>query len=162
MQRYGILVWAAALTVLGGAAFAQGTDAPTTANGRPVSITPGNNSGALNPGTTADRTAPETPGGRVLPGLTANTPLQRNPSNTTDPTPPAVTTSNADSKTAAAPVKGANSFTMDEARRRIEQGGFSQVTGLEKDRDGIWRGSAVRNGTPVPVYCDYQGNVGAS
>lgn len=98
----------------------------------------------------------------AVPGATTNTPQQRSPANTTTAAPPAVTTSNADSKTAAAPVKGANSFTMDEARRRIEAGGFSQVTGLKKDDDGIWRGQAVRGGTSVPVFCDYQGNVGAS
>ena len=98
----------------------------------------------------------------TVPGTTTNTPQQRSPANTTTAAPPAVTTSNADSKTAAAPVKGANSFTMDEARRRIEAGGFSQVTGLKKDDDGIWRGQAMRSGTSVPVFCDYQGNVGAS
>jgi hypothetical protein len=77
------------------------------------------------------------------------------------PAQPAVTTSDADRKTSAAPVAGANSFTMREARRRIEAGGFSQVTGLQKGRDGVWRGKAVRDGTAVNVYCDYQGNVGA-
>ena len=98
----------------------------------------------------------------TVPGVTTNTPQQRSPANTITASPPAVTTSNADSKTAAAPVKGANSFTMDEARRRIEASGFSQVTGLKKDDDGIWRGQAMRGGTSVPVFCDYQGNVGAS
>ena len=98
----------------------------------------------------------------TVPGVTTNTPQQRSPANTTTAAPPAVTTSNADSKTAAAPVKGANSFTMDEARRRIEASGFSQVTGLKKDDDGIWRGQAMRGGSSVSVFCDYQGNVGAS
>ncbi len=81
--------------------------------------------------------------------------------NNSSPAQPAVTTSDADRKTSAAPVAGSNSFTMREARRRIETGGFTQVTGLQKDRDGIWRGKAMRNGTAVNVYCDYQGNVGA-
>ena len=98
----------------------------------------------------------------TVPGVTTNTPQQRSPATTTTASPPAVTTSNAASKTAAAPVKGANSFTMDEARRRIEASGFSQVTDLKKDGDGIWRGQAMRGGTSVPVFCDYQGNVGAS
>ena len=98
----------------------------------------------------------------TVPGVTTNTAQQRSPANTTTAAPPAIATSNADSKTAAAPVKGANSFTMDEARRRIEASGFSQVTGLKKDDDGIWRGQAMRGGTSVPVFCDYQGNVGAS
>ena len=75
---------------------------------------------------------------------------------------PAVTTSDANRKTSAAPVNGANSFTMAEARRRIEAGGFAQVTALQKDRNGVWRGKAMRDGAAVKVYCDFQGNVGAS
>ncbi len=81
--------------------------------------------------------------------------------NNSSPAQPAVTTSDADRKTSAAPVPGANSFTMREAARRIETGGFTQVTGLQKDRNGVWRGKALRNGATVNVYCDYQGNVGA-
>ncbi len=115
-------------------------------------------------------TGPATPGagtmggttGITVPGTTTNTPAQRNQDNTTTASPPSVTTSNANKKTAAAPVKGRNSFTMNEARRRIEAGGFTQVTGLKKDQDGIWRGTGMRSGASVPVYCDYQGNVGAS
>lgn len=112
------------------------------------------------PGTTMG-TTPGTPG-RNLPGITTNTPSQLNPSNNSSATPPAVTTSNANNKTAAAPVKGRNSFTMNEARRRIEKGGFTQVTGLKKDADGVWRGKGMKNGSSVDVYCDYQGNVGAA
>jgi len=106
-------------------------------------------------------TAPTT-SGPTVPGTTTNTPTQRSQDNTTTAAPPSVTTSNANKKTAAAPVKGANSFTMDEARRRIEAGGFAQVSDLKKDSDGIWRGTGMRDGAAVPVYCDYQGNVGAS
>ena len=84
-----------------------------------------------------------------------------NERNNSSPTQPAVTTSDADRKTSAPPVSGSNSFTMREARRRIETGGFTQVTGLQKGRDGVWRGKAMRGGTALGVYCDYQGNVGA-
>ena len=100
--------------------------------------------------------------GRTMPGVTTNTPAKLNPGTNGSATPPAVTTSNANAKTAAAPVKGRNSFTMGEARRRIEKGGFSQVTGLKKDNDGIWRGKGMKAGASVDVYCDYQGNVGAA
>ena len=114
--------------------------------------------------TTGPGTTMGTTGGTMprVPGTTTNTPAQLNPANNGSPTPPAVTTSNANNKTAAAPVKGRNSFTMGEARRRIEKGGFTQVTGLKKDADGIWRGKAMRSGASVDVYCDYQGNVGAA
>ena len=130
-------------------AFAQTT--PGTTNTTPSPMAPGTTMGTT-PGTA----------GRNLPGVTTNTPAQLNPSNNSSATPPAVTTSNANNKTAAAPVKGRNSFTMNEARRRIEKGGFTQVTGLKKDADGIWRGKGTKNGSPVDVYCDYQGNVGAA
>ncbi len=113
------------------------------------------------PNTTPGSTTMGTPG-RNLPGITTNTPSQLSPSNNSSATAPAVTTSNANNKTSAAPVKGRNSFTMNEARRRIEKGGFTQVTGLKKDADGIWRGKGMKNGASVDVYCDYQGNVGSA
>lgn len=61
---------------------------------------------------------------------------------------------------ATQPAKGANSFTMDQARGRLEPKGFTNVTALEKDSDGIWRGQAERNGTKTAVWVDYKGNVG--
>lgn len=97
----------------------------------------------------------------TISGITANTPQQRSPASTTMASSPAVTTSNAN-KTAAALVKGVNGFTVDEVRRRIEAGGFNQVSALQKDGDGIWRGRAMRDGTSVSADCNHQGNVGAS
>lgn len=60
------------------------------------------------------------------------------------------------------PAHGRNSFTEGEARRRIERNGFAQVTGLKKDTDGVWRGTATKGGSQVKVWLDYKGNVGAS
>jgi hypothetical protein len=57
--------------------------------------------------------------------------------------------------------KGANSFTEGQARSRIESAGFTGVTGLHKDDQGIWRGKATRNGQSVDVGFDYKGNVGS-
>jgi hypothetical protein len=59
----------------------------------------------------------------------------------------------------AAPVKGANSFTRAEAQQQIEAKGYTHVAGLTKDKDGIWRGTAEKNGQNAPVSVDYQGNV---
>ena len=59
----------------------------------------------------------------------------------------------------AAPVPGANSFTEGQARGRIEEAGFSSVSDLRKDDQGIWRGRAMRGGQSVSVALDYQGNV---
>ena len=143
------------------AAIAQTTPGTTTpGTTTPGTTTPGTTT--TTPGTPAPGTTMGTTPGRTLPGVTTNTPAQLNPGNNSSGTPPAVTTSNANNKTAAAPVKGRNSFTMGEARRRIEKGGFTQVTGLKKDADGIWRGKGMKNGASVDVYCDYQGNVGSA
>jgi len=60
------------------------------------------------------------------------------------------------------PAKGANSFTMEQARSQIADKGFSNVSDLAKDDDGIWRGKAQKAGTSTGVWLDYKGNVGES
>ena len=60
---------------------------------------------------------------------------------------------------AAAPVAGANSFTEAQAKSHIESKGYSQVSGLQKDANGVWRGHAMKGGQQVAVSLDYQGNV---
>jgi len=60
------------------------------------------------------------------------------------------------------PAKGANSFTMGEAGSRIAKNGFTNVTGLTKDADGVWRGQAEKSGTSTAVWLDYKGNVGTN
>jgi putative membrane protein len=74
--------------------------------------------------------------------------------------PPAVASPTAPSTAKAdAPVPGANSFTEAQARGRIESNGFSNVSGLKKDEQSIWRGQAMKDGKTVSVAVDYQGNV---
>jgi hypothetical protein len=58
-----------------------------------------------------------------------------------------------------APVAGRNSFTEGEAKSRIEKMGFSDVSDLNKDDNGVWRGRAIKDGKTVDVSVDYQGNV---
>ncbi len=60
---------------------------------------------------------------------------------------------------AMAPVAGANSFTRGEAISRIEAKGYTQVKHLKKDANGVWRGTAKKDGQSVSVSVDYQGNV---
>ena len=59
----------------------------------------------------------------------------------------------------AAPVAGANSFTEAQAKERIEKAGFTAVTGLKKDVNGIWQATATKSGMPATVMLDFQGNV---
>ncbi|MGX9143452.1 DUF4142 domain-containing protein [Mesorhizobium sp. 128a] len=80
-----------------------------------------------------------------------------NASSTTSSTTPAVTTT--DTANPAAPVPGANSFTEDQAKSRIQDAGFSDVSALTKDDKGIWRGQATKDGKTTTVALDYQGNV---
>ena len=54
---------------------------------------------------------------------------------------------------------GANSFTEGQARQHILNSGYTDVTGLAKGKDGVWRGTATHNGAPVPVAMDFKGNV---
>lgn len=62
-------------------------------------------------------------------------------------------------RTTDAPASGANSFTEGQARDRIQAAGYSDVSDLQKDDQGIWRGQGMRNGQRVAVALDYQGNV---
>jgi putative membrane protein len=75
----------------------------------------------------------------------------------TTSTTPAVTTT--DTANPSAPVPGANSFTEDQAKGRIQDAGFSDVSKLAKDDQGIWRGQATKGGKTTAVALDYQGNV---
>ena len=55
---------------------------------------------------------------------------------------------------------GADSLTEDQARSRIETKGYSDVSGLQKDKHGIWRGKAtMKDGRSVAVILDLEGNI---
>src|ERR1700722_18921924 len=70
---------------------------------------------------------------------------------------PAVAPSGA--STPDAPVAGKNSCTESQANSRIEAAGFTGVSGLTKDNDGVWHGKASKAGTIQTVNLDFQGNV---
>jgi hypothetical protein len=82
---------------------------------------------------------------------------QQQPANR-DANTPAVNTPNSPPNPAA-PVAGANSFTEAQAKSRLETNGFSNVSGLQKDANGVWRGKANKGGKPTDVSVDFQGNV---
>ena len=85
---------------------------------------------------------------------------------TLKPANPAIKTT--DGNNPGAPVVGANSFTQAQAKSHIEAKGYRNVSALKKDNKGIWRATAVKNdntrkdGVPVNVSLDYQGNVVAN
>lgn len=81
----------------------------------------------------------------------AQTPAQPGPQN------PAMKSENTNNSNM--PVKGANSFTMGEARSHLVAQGYTGVSALKKDNAGVWRGTAMKDGQRMHVSVDYQGNV---
>jgi len=54
---------------------------------------------------------------------------------------------------------GANSFTEAQARRRIEDHGYTNIGQLHKDQNSIWQAEAMKDGRQVHVAVDFHGNV---
>lgn len=69
---------------------------------------------------------------------------------------------NTEQKNSDAPVAGRNSFTEGQAQSAIEKAGYTNVTGLKKDDNGVWQGSASKGGRAGNVTVDFQGNVNAA
>jgi hypothetical protein len=61
-----------------------------------------------------------------------------------------------------APVAGRNSFTEGQAKSKIEDAGYANVTELKKDDKGVWRGQASKGGSATAVSVDFQGNVNST
>jgi hypothetical protein len=76
---------------------------------------------------------------------------------TTTQTTPAVNTSGETNP--GAPVAGKNSFTEAQAKSRIEEAGYAEVSGLKLDDQGIWRAMGTKDGKHGNVALDFQGNV---
>ena len=58
-----------------------------------------------------------------------------------------------------APLIGSNSFTESQAKDRVTAAGLTGVSTLAKDADGIWRGTASKDGHSTSVAVDFKGNV---
>lgn len=69
---------------------------------------------------------------------------------------------NADGNTMdASQSAGANSFTEGQARGHIENAGYTEVSGLTKNADGLWTGQAKKAGKTMNVSVDFKGAVAA-
>lgn len=78
---------------------------------------------------------------------------------TSQPAPARPATGQTAATDAGAPLSGANSFTEEQARDRIAKAGYASVSALKKDDQGVWRGTASKDGHQVNVAVDYRGNV---
>jgi hypothetical protein len=114
--------------------------------------------GTASPGAMSGTSDDSTPGptrpnsdfGNQAPGMADTTPGTNAPS----------TTRNA-AATDRAPLKGANSFTVGEATRRLNRAGYTNVAGLTKDDQSVYHATATKNGTQFNVAMDYRGTITA-
>lgn len=87
--------------------------------------------------------------------LVASAAVAQSQTPTTSQTTPAVNTE----QNPGAPVAGKNSFTETQAESRIEEAGYTDVSGLKLDDQGVWRATASKDGKSANVSLDFQGNV---
>jgi hypothetical protein len=84
----------------------------------------------------------------LAPGFAQQNPAMENPS---------VVQPNA----AAQLSPGANSFSEGQARDLLKSQGYSDVSQLTNDSQGIWRGTAMSGTKRVRVSVDFKGNISA-
>jgi hypothetical protein len=58
-----------------------------------------------------------------------------------------------------APAVRRNLFTETQARAHLSHLGYTGVSGLTKDENGMWRGSATKDGKSMTVAVDVKGVV---
>ena len=86
--------------------------------------------------------------------------IAQNPTPAANPDASTPAVANRYTNNPGAPAAGAISFTEARAKSRIEAASYSNISQLIKDKDGIWRGTAFKQGkTFVNVALDYQGNI---
>ena len=90
----------------------------------------------------------------VAPASAQNQPAQSGPNNNA--------VNSAGQNNSDAPVAGRNSFTEGQAKSKLEDAGYADVTALKKDDKGVWRGQASKGGSATAVSVDFQGNVNST
>lgn len=153
-----ILLAGLVLPLLIAPAFSQTAAQPGGANATPPSSAPG---GKPAPAGTSAMTPPAATGSTAMPtptpAPTAMTPAPMPAPTAMTPTATTTTGTAATLPTGGAP--GANSFTEGQAKTRLEDKGYTAVSGLKKDADGIWRGTAMMGSKSVSVSVDYKGDI---
>lgn len=96
----------------------------------------------------------------LLAAMTVSTAMAQAPAAQSGPNNNAVNSTGVNNSNA--PVAGRNSFTEGQAKSRIEGAGYTNVTELKKDDNGVWRGKAAKGGTTSMVSVDFEGNVNSA
>jgi hypothetical protein len=65
-------------------------------------------------------------------------------------------------RTVADAAPASNSFTEGQAKGHIEHAGYTDVTDLQKTKDGLWVAMAKKDGQSVGVTVDFKGAVTAN
>lgn len=63
--------------------------------------------------------------------------------------------------TEAGPAAKGNLFTENQARAHLLHLGYTNVSGLTKDENGVWHGSAIKDGNTRTVAVDVKGTATA-
>src|SRR4029077_7423081 len=93
----------------------------------------------------------------VCAAVTASAAMAQTPTAKSGPNNNAV--NSAGQNNSNAPVAGRNSFTEGQAKSRIESAGYTNVSALQKDANGVWRAQDSKGGTTGNVSVDFEGNV---
>jgi hypothetical protein len=160
VNMYKILAATAALSLTFGCAFAQTTrtnpSSSSTTSTIPSSSSTSPNSPCASTNPTSPCYAAKSPRNpcydAAAPGKPCSTTIT--PSSQVSPTP--------SPSAAATPQADVRAFTEDQAKAQIEAKGYSIVSRLRKDAEGIWRGKAAKDGLQVDVTLDAKGKVTAN
>lgn len=137
------------------AAMAQ-TVAPAQSNSAPiVTVSPGASNGTPTTGTSPGTAATGTV---ITPGMSGA--ALSNAGNPNAPTNANTAVDTSGAKPMTMPAKGANSFTEEQAKGRLANNGFTDISTLTKDENGVWRGRATKGSKTGDVWLDYRGNYG--
>ena len=60
------------------------------------------------------------------------------------------------------PAAQGNLFTEEQARVHLSHQGYTNISGMMKNENGAWVGSATRDGKTVTVAVDVKGKVGTN
>ena len=157
-----VVVAAAVVLLIPGSAFAQTTRTSPSASSTSRSIPSTSSTSPNNPCNPTNPTSPcysaNAPRDPCYSAVTPGEPCSTTttpPSQTTSPSPP----SEPSFPSSGLPSQTGTAFTTDQAKSQIEAAGYSGVSGLRKDAKGIWRGSAVKDGSTVTVTLDAEGKI---
>jgi hypothetical protein len=152
---YVILI---ALSLMFDSAFAQTTPTSPSASSTTPNIPSSSSTSPNAPCASSNPTSPcysaRAPRSPCYSAVTPNEPC----STTTTPYPQASPTP-LPSVSKKPPPAIVHAFTQDQAKVQLEANGYSEVSGLRRDAEGIWRGKAVKDGLVRNVTLDQDGNV---